>query len=222
MRPTLPFVETDHLFDYTPPGQIILLDSPAWFRWLAESTTTRFAYCLVDHAHGYIVGRLTVRKECRQRGDVYWSTFRRRGGRVRKFYLGRSETLTRVRLERIAAQVMDPAGDPPAPQNGPADLRSGHPRIPRTGGSPTTGPDPPPLMGCRPPIRSIGQTVDVVCSAPADYLPHRFDHFDRSYTLYIRNSGKSTGTRRPPRLDPTLRMDVNQNDRTYRCGWGQI
>jgi len=47
------------------------LDTPAWFAWLEAATTTSFAYPLFDPGKGYIVGRMTVRKERRRRGGAY-------------------------------------------------------------------------------------------------------------------------------------------------------
>ena len=96
-------------------------------RKVSEPTTTRFAYPLFDPAEGYIVGRMTVRKERRERGGVYWTAYRRTCGRLRKVYLGRSETLTHARLEAIA-RLLHEANDAHAPL---ADQRH---EAPRTGG----------------------------------------------------------------------------------------
>jgi hypothetical protein len=80
----------------------IRLDTPAWLAWLEAETTTRFAYPVFDPAHGYVAGFMTVRKEQRQRGGVYWVAYRRCQGRLRKVYLGRAATLTQARLDTIA------------------------------------------------------------------------------------------------------------------------
>ncbi len=53
-------------------GQAIVVDSAAWFEWLAAETTTGFAYALFDRQVGYVRGFLTVRKERRARGGSYW------------------------------------------------------------------------------------------------------------------------------------------------------
>ncbi len=82
------------------------LDSPAWFTWLEEPTTTSFAYPVYDAAHGWIDSFLTVRKERRQRGGTYWTAYRHVGGRLRKVYLGRSQTVTDARLQAIAAALL--------------------------------------------------------------------------------------------------------------------
>jgi len=99
-----------YLYDPAVPDLRIRLDTAAWFGWLAEATTTRFAYPVFDPARGYIVGSMTVRKERRQRGGTYWAAFRRCQGRVRKVYLGPSATLTYARLTAIAHAFHEASG----------------------------------------------------------------------------------------------------------------
>jgi hypothetical protein len=102
MSARTPMVSAFWVYDEARPSWSVRLDTAAWVRWLEEPTTTRFAYPLFDPAKGYIVGRMTVRKERRERGGAYWTAYRRTRGRLRKVYLGRSETLTHARLEAIA------------------------------------------------------------------------------------------------------------------------
>jgi len=83
----------------------VVLDSPAWFAWLAVERTQRFAYALFDAQVGYIVGFVTVRKERRQRGGGYWVAYRRVAGHVRKVYIGRSSEVTAARLAGTAEQL---------------------------------------------------------------------------------------------------------------------
>lgn len=90
------------LYDSSHLESSIPLDSAAWFAWLEEPSTTSFSYPLVDPGRGYIVGFMTVRKERRQRGQEYWTVFRRSGGRLRKVYLGRSHVVTDTRLRIVA------------------------------------------------------------------------------------------------------------------------
>ena len=87
-------------------GPGVRVDSPAWFRWLAAPTTTRFSYPVYDHAHGYIDGFMTVRKERRQRGGAYWVAYRRCQGRVRKVYLGATSRLSQACLEQVAQTLL--------------------------------------------------------------------------------------------------------------------
>jgi len=92
------------------PGQAggaIRLDTAAWMTWLEAPTTRSFSYPLYDAAHGYIDGFMTVRKETRQRGGMYWSVFRRCNGRLRKIYLGPSRTVTQHRLHTIAESLRE-------------------------------------------------------------------------------------------------------------------
>jgi len=83
------------------------LDSTAWFTWLEEPTTTSFAYPIDNAAQGYIEGWMTVRKERRQRGGVYWTVYWHVGGRMRKAYVGRAAAVTDARLRASAADLLD-------------------------------------------------------------------------------------------------------------------
>ena len=89
----------------------IPLDSPQWFAWLEAPENDGFSYALHNHAKGYIDGFMTVRKERRQRGGVYWSAYRRQGRRLRKIYLGPSASVTKARLSEVAARLY--AGEDP-------------------------------------------------------------------------------------------------------------
>ena len=98
------------LDDPQQAGARLRVDSPAWFTWLAAPTTTSFSYPVYDQAHGYIAGVMTVRKERRQRGGLYWVAYRRCQGRVRKVYLGVTSRLTQACLDRVAQTLR--AGEP--------------------------------------------------------------------------------------------------------------
>jgi hypothetical protein len=107
-----PRVSDGVLCDDRIPASYIPLDSPAWFAWLEAPTNSCFTYALFSRRLGYIFGFITVRKERRQRGGVYWSGYRRQGHRLRKHYLGRSADLTQARLAQAAALWLSGA-DPP-------------------------------------------------------------------------------------------------------------
>ena len=96
-------VSEQWLYSADLPTEKIQLDSAAWFAWLSAGATLSFSYPIFDRRCGYIVGFMTVRKERKQRGNEYWSAYRRQNGRVRKRYLGASRSVTRARLEAIAA-----------------------------------------------------------------------------------------------------------------------
>lgn len=83
----------------------IRLDSPQWFVWLETPAHVCFSYALFNHAQGYIDGFITVRKERRQRGGLYWTAYRRQGSRLRKRYLGASAGLTHARLHEAALHL---------------------------------------------------------------------------------------------------------------------
>src|SRR5215469_10823099 len=70
----------------------IVLDSPAWFAWLAQVPSFAFT------GKG---GSYTARKETRH-GDVYWYAYLRTGEKLTKKYLGTTSGLTIARLEHIA------------------------------------------------------------------------------------------------------------------------
>jgi len=91
-------------------GGPIRLDTAAWFTWLDMPTAVSFAYPIVDATAGWIAGYMTVRKERRSRGAHYWVAYRRRAGRLRKVYLGRSTQVTSARLASVAAQWGAAAG----------------------------------------------------------------------------------------------------------------
>jgi hypothetical protein len=90
------------LDDPTQVGVALVVDSPAWFAWLATASTQSFAYPVYDHAHGYIDGFTTVRKERRARGSAYWVAYRRCQGQVQKRYLGATTQLTQRCLDQVA------------------------------------------------------------------------------------------------------------------------
>ena len=87
-------------------GKPIVVDSAAWFDWLAAETTHGFAYALFDRQAGYVRGFLTVRKERRTRGGSYWVAYRRAQGQLWKRYLGSASRLTYAELETIGEAAL--------------------------------------------------------------------------------------------------------------------
>src|SRR5262249_7752983 len=68
-------------------------------------------------------GAYTARKETKQRGESYWYAYRKRAGKLKKTYLGKSTDLTLARLEEVAdllshdaaaQSIMLPAPFPPS------------------------------------------------------------------------------------------------------------
>ena len=73
----------------------IHVGSPLWHTWLAGNPSFIFE----DR-----VGHFTARREMR-RGSPYWYAYRRRGGKLFKAYLGKSEELTPECLEQASARL---------------------------------------------------------------------------------------------------------------------
>ncbi len=93
-----------------PGDERVWLDTPAWRVWLDATTTTCFAYPIVDPAKGYIVAMMTVRKEQRARGGGYWTAYRRVAGHLHKVYVGRAPAVTQTRLRARAHLFLETAG----------------------------------------------------------------------------------------------------------------
>lgn len=106
MRTKRPVVWEDAVSHVSTLDGGIRVDTPAWFTWLDAATTTSFAYPIYNAAHGYIEAFMTVRKERRQRGGVYWTVYWHVGHRLRKAYVGRAGAVTDARLRAIAAELL--------------------------------------------------------------------------------------------------------------------
>lgn len=78
----------------------VLLDTPAWFDWLAHHTTFYLDSPL---------GTFTARQEPRGTGR-FWYAFRRYHKHLFKAYLGRSADLSSERLLSVAQQLAHKAG----------------------------------------------------------------------------------------------------------------
>jgi len=78
-------------------GERIRLDSPDWFRWL--ETATRFCY-----SSSYSADRLTARKE-KRRQNFYWYGYVKNASKLHNIYLGKSERLTRLRLDEACRKL---------------------------------------------------------------------------------------------------------------------
>lgn len=75
----------------------IAVGSAAWAAWLEDWATHSFSF------QGP-AGTFTARKERRSGGDEeYWTAYRKRGGKLRKVYLGKVEKLTLEKLNGAAA-----------------------------------------------------------------------------------------------------------------------
>ena len=100
MARRIPYVADGMLHAEDPPGTPeIAVDSAAWAAWLEDRTIRSFSFQSP-------AGTFTARKERRSGGnEEYWTAYRKRGGKLRKVYLGKAEKLTLARLEDAAAAL---------------------------------------------------------------------------------------------------------------------
>src|SRR5215210_184929 len=96
----IPHVADGVLHAQGPPGASeIAVDSPAWAAWLEDRAARSFSFEGPS-------GTFTARKERRSgSNEGYWSAYRKRGGKLRKVYLGKAENLTLARLDAAAARL---------------------------------------------------------------------------------------------------------------------
>jgi hypothetical protein len=74
------------------------VDSKAWFAWLRQAN--RFCYWSTTSTF-----RLTVRKE-KRRHAYYWYAYLKNARKLHNAYVGRSEVVTRERLQQVLAHLM--------------------------------------------------------------------------------------------------------------------
>jgi LuxR family transcriptional regulator, maltose regulon positive regulatory protein len=99
MARRIPLVTAEGLRVLEPPGgPRITVDSPGWAAWLRDPATRSFSFRGSS-------GIFTARKERRSGGAEYWSAYRKRGGKLRKVYLGKAEKVTLARLEDAATKL---------------------------------------------------------------------------------------------------------------------
>ncbi len=112
MAPTPPLVQGE-LLTYQQDGQSaqVTVGSAAWFRWLENAST--FTY---RTEHGTFTARLE--RSGNKRGGTYWRAYRKRAGKLRRAYLGKSVELTLERLQMVAALLAGQGpGEETAPDN---------------------------------------------------------------------------------------------------------
>src|SRR5215467_15852029 len=79
------------------PVQIVV-GSSDWYSWLQTASTFTFRG---EH------GSFTAHKERagNRRGEAYWRAYQKRGGKLHRAYLGKSEELTLARLQAVAVAL---------------------------------------------------------------------------------------------------------------------
>jgi len=101
-RSHLPLVSDNHLLRFEGTGKQqapIVVGSDAWYAWLADQQIQSFSF-------QSRLGTFTARRERKRRG-WYWYAYRKRAGKLRKAYLGKTEEVTLERLNAIAAALID-------------------------------------------------------------------------------------------------------------------
>lgn len=74
--------------------QSLPVGSPAWYAWLEDASTFAFVGDM---------GTFTARKESTRHGGTYWKAYRKKEGKLRRAYLGKSRDVTLARLQTAAA-----------------------------------------------------------------------------------------------------------------------
>src|SRR5258708_17617031 len=114
----------------------MMVGSASWYAWLETASTFTFRS---------VEGNFTARKERagNRRGEPYWRAYRKRGGKLHRAYLGKSEELTLERVRAIAAVL--------ASQNAGGSPLSGQEQTAEAGGlSVASSP-----AGDRPPLHAL-------------------------------------------------------------------
>jgi hypothetical protein len=106
-----PIVLEGQLTDYSqlePTGeaQKLSVGSAEWFAWL--ETAPRFAYRVEANTPSEGLITLTVRRESKQRGGLYWVAYAKdRDGKLHKVYAGKSDALNRERLNAVGRLLLE-------------------------------------------------------------------------------------------------------------------
>lgn len=97
---------TDYsLVEQTGEIQKLAVDSADWFAWL--ETASRFAYPVAVGVTAEAFITLTVRRESKQRGGLYWVAYAKdRAGKLHKIYAGKSDSLNRERLDTVGRLML--------------------------------------------------------------------------------------------------------------------
>ena len=94
----LPFVADQCLHVSQELSDPILVDSEAWYSWLAAEQHQSFAFICQ-------LGSFTVRRE-RRRQQWYWYLYHKQEGKLRKAYLGKTEEMSLERLNAVTAKMV--------------------------------------------------------------------------------------------------------------------
>src|SRR5256885_132447 len=109
-RGRLPLVSNNHVLGLNGIGEQIapvVVGSGAWYTWLGDQQIQSFSF-------RNPLGSFTARRE-RKRHGWYWYAYRKRTGRLRKAYLGKTEELTLERLNAVAVALAGQGNDDAGP-----------------------------------------------------------------------------------------------------------
>jgi predicted ATPase/DNA-binding CsgD family transcriptional regulator len=123
-RSRLPLVSDNHVLGLDGAGEQIapvIVGSDAWYTWLADRQIQSFSF-------RNLLGSFTARRE-RKRHGWYWYAYRKRAGRLRKAYLGKTEELTPQRLNAVAAALSGQGNDDAGPLADPEALDRSTPPV---------------------------------------------------------------------------------------------
>jgi predicted ATPase/DNA-binding CsgD family transcriptional regulator len=99
-RSHLPIVSDNHVFGLDRAGEQpypFVVGTDAWYSWLKDHQIQSFCF-------KHPLGTFTARRE-RKRHGWYWYAYRKREGRLRKVYLGKTEKLTQEWLSTVAILI---------------------------------------------------------------------------------------------------------------------
>ena len=107
MARTTPKVMNNQLYLPECTEPVCTIESSAWFDWLHTAKTFRYhsqQHHNIIRGYGPTFAPISLRKEKRRRGFL-WYAYRRSYRVLHKRYVGKSEALTRDRLEEIAHEL---------------------------------------------------------------------------------------------------------------------
>lgn len=87
-------------------GDVVMLDSPAFERWLSQPENRSFRFIAGDAGSQ----SFTARKEAPKKGTgEYWHAYRKVSGKLHKRYIGKSGDINLERLKEVAIALDTPA-----------------------------------------------------------------------------------------------------------------
>jgi hypothetical protein len=104
MAKSTPKVQLNHLYLNGDTAPVCSIGSPEWFDWLETAAAFRYQTnqtIVLFPGYSRPMQPISLRKEKRRRGHL-WYAYRRSHGVLYKRYVGKTATLTGVKLDEIA------------------------------------------------------------------------------------------------------------------------